>query len=57
MYNIANGSYLPLPEAAPGIPPYCVGIVERLLTRGMNRRFRSAAETAEKLRLCLREIG
>lgn len=57
MYNIANGSYLPLPEVAPRVPPCCVRIVERLLAKGMNRRFRSAAETAENLRLCLREIG
>jgi serine/threonine-protein kinase len=57
MYNIANGSYLPLPEAVPGVPPCCAEIVERLLAKGLNRRFRSAAETAEKLRLCLREMG
>jgi eukaryotic-like serine/threonine-protein kinase len=57
MYSIAKGTYPPLPEVTPGRPPCCAGIIDKLLAKGANRRFRSAAVTAEKLRLCRREIG
>jgi eukaryotic-like serine/threonine-protein kinase len=56
-YSIAKGAYFPLLEVAPGAPRCCVGIVDKLLAKRANRRFRSAAAVAEKLRLCLRELG
>ena len=53
MYNIANGSCPPLSEVAPSLPPYCAPIVDRLLAKGITRRYRSAAQVAESLRACL----
>jgi serine/threonine-protein kinase len=53
MYNIANGSCPPLSEVAPSLPPCCAPIVDRLLAKGITRRYRSAAQAAESLRACL----
>ncbi len=57
MYSIDKGAYRSLVEVAPAVPPCCVEIVDRLLAKSPARRFRSAAVAAEKLRLCLKEIG
>ncbi len=52
MYNITKGTYTPLAEMRRGLPKGCAAVVERMLTRAVSRRVRSAAEVAEELRTC-----
>ncbi len=42
MYNIANVKYPDLQEVCPGLPADCYQIVERLLSKSVNRRYKSA---------------
>ena len=53
MYAIANVKYKPIAEVAPQIPACCIEIVEKLLARGLTRRFKSAALVSEAVQSCL----
>ena len=56
MYNISNTSYPSLLNVAPEVLPCCVDIVERLLSKGLTKRYRTAGELARRLRECLEEL-
>jgi eukaryotic-like serine/threonine-protein kinase len=56
MFNITNARYPSLRSVAPGVPPCCADMVEKLLAKGVSHRFGSAAEAAKSLRLCLNEM-
>lgn len=49
MYNIANGKYRPLGELCPRLPEECLAIVEKLLSKAVTRRFKSAELLAKEL--------
>ena len=57
MYAIAKAPFTPLPEIVPDMPPCCVAIVNKLLNKGVSRRYKSAAQAQEALRQCRKELG
>jgi len=52
MYAIAKAPYRPLPEVVPDVPPCCVTIVNKLLNKGLTRRYKSAEAALEAIRQC-----
>jgi serine/threonine-protein kinase len=44
LYAVSNTEYVPLDEIAPKIPACCVEIVERLLAKGVSKRYQTASQ-------------
>jgi CHASE2 domain-containing sensor protein/predicted Ser/Thr protein kinase len=57
MARIARTPHTPLREIIPGLPPCCEGIVDKLLAKGLTRRYRSASRTVDDLRRCREALG
>jgi len=53
LYAITNSSYEPLSSVSRTAPPCCEKIVERLLQKGVTKRFATASKAADEIRLCL----
>ena len=49
MYAITNNSYTPLHEIAPKTPQSCVKIVDKLLNKGITKRYKSAAQLVAEI--------
>ena len=57
MYAIAKGSYTPVPELAPDVPPCCVEIVDKMLAKGVTKRLNPAAKVVKEIQLCLDKLS
>ena len=57
MYAIAKAPFRPLPEIVPDIPPCCVTIVNKLLNKGVTRRYKSAETALEAIKQCRSGLG
>ena len=56
MYAISNVEYAPLSEIATRIPACCHEIVEKLLSKGVSKRFRTAGQVVKQINECLELI-
>jgi serine/threonine-protein kinase len=56
MYAITHNTYTPLPEAAPQTPACCVKIIDKLLRKGVSRRYQSAGQLVKQLKACRQEL-
>ena len=56
MYAIAKAPCRPLVEIVPDLPPCCVAIVNKLMNKGLTRRFKTAEQTLEAIRHCREAI-
>jgi serine/threonine-protein kinase len=56
MYAITNNSYTPLPEVAPKTPNGCVKIVDKLLNKGVTKRYKSASQVVAQIKKCQEEL-
>lgn len=52
LYAVSNAEYVPLVEIAPKTPPCCAGIVERLLAKGVSKRYQSASQVIKDVQSC-----
>jgi serine/threonine-protein kinase len=52
MARIGRTPHTPLREIVPGLPPGFEAVVDKLLAKGLNRRYRSADQAAQDLRRC-----
>ena len=57
MYAVAKAPYRPLTEIVPDIPSCCVAIVNKLLNKGVSRRYKTAAQALEAIRQCRSNLG
>lgn len=57
MYAITNNSYTPLQEIAPKTPESCVKIVDKLLNKGITRRYKSAAQVVAQIQECQEKLN
>jgi serine/threonine-protein kinase len=57
MYAIAKAPFRALPEIVPDIPPCCVTIVNKLLNKGVTRRYKSAETALEAIKQCRSGLG
>jgi len=56
MYAITHNAYTPLPEVAPGTPACCVKIIDRLLSKGVTQRYKSASQLIKQITKCRQEL-
>ena len=56
LYAITHNPYVPVSEAATGIPTCCEAIVDKLLAKGVTKRFRTAALANQALAACRNEL-
>ncbi len=52
MYAIAKGSFKPLAEVVPDLPPCCIEIAAKMLNKGVSRRYKTAQQALEAIRQC-----
>jgi serine/threonine-protein kinase len=57
MYAVAKAPYRPLPELVPDVPDGCVTIVNKLLNKGVSRRYKTAEQALEAIRQCRLNLG
>jgi serine/threonine-protein kinase len=57
MYAITNNNYTPLQEAAPETPQGCLEIVDKLLNKGVTKRYKSAAAVVAQIKKCQEELN
>jgi serine/threonine-protein kinase len=57
LYAITNNSYAPLQEIAPKTPESCVKIVDKLLSKGVTKRYKSAAQVVAQIQKCLEKLN
>ncbi len=56
LYAVTHNAHLPVSEFAPDIPAGCQAIVDKLLVKGVTRRFRSAAQVLKAIETCRAEV-
>jgi serine/threonine-protein kinase len=56
MYAITHNAYTPLPEVAPETPTCCVKIIDKLLRKGVSKRYKSANQLVKKINSCQQEL-
>ncbi len=52
LYAISNAEYVPLQEIAPKTPDCCVRIIDRMLAKGVSKRYQSAPQVIKDIRAC-----
>ena len=52
LYAVSNTEYMPLEEIAPKTPPGCIKIIERMLSKGVSRRYQSASQLIKEIQQC-----
>ena len=57
MYAVAKAPYRPLTDIVPDLPPCCVAIVNKLLNKGVTRRYKTAEQALEAIRQCRDNLG
>ena len=57
IYAIAKTSYTPVKKLVPDVPPCCVKIVVRLLTKGVTKRLNPAAKVGDEIQRCLEKLS
>ena len=56
MYAITNGNYAPLSQVAPRTPKCCAKLIDKLLRKGVSKRYQSADQLIKQIILCRQEI-
>jgi serine/threonine-protein kinase len=56
MYAITHNTCTPLTEVAPQTPGCCVKIVDKLLRKGVTRRYKSATQLLKQMTMCQQEL-
>ena len=56
LYAVSHNEYVPPNEIATKTPPCCVKIIDRLLTKGVSKRYQTAAQVIKDIAECLEEL-
>ena len=56
LYAITHSAHPPICEVAPEIPACCAQLVDRLLAKGVTRRFQSATQAAKAIESCRAQV-
>ena len=57
LYAVSNSEYVPLEEISPKTPAACCRIIERMLAKGVSRRYQSAAQAIKDIQTCMATLG
>ena len=52
LYAVSNSEYVPLEEMSPKTPAACGRIIERMLAKGVSKRYQSAAQVIKDIQSC-----
>jgi serine/threonine-protein kinase len=52
LYAVSNSEYVPLEETAPKTPSACVRIIEKMLAKGVSKRYQSATQVIKDITSC-----
>jgi serine/threonine-protein kinase len=55
MYAITHNNYAPLSQVAPQTPECCVKLIDKLLRKGVSKRYQSAAQVIKQIVHCRQE--
>lgn len=56
LHAISHQAHTPLSQVVPDIPACCEAIVDKLLAKGVSRRYKSAALVTKALEQCIKEL-
>jgi serine/threonine-protein kinase len=56
MYAITNSNYAPLSQVAPRTPICCVKLIDKLLCKGVSKRYQTADQLIKQIHLCRQEL-
>jgi len=56
LYAVTHNAHPPMSEVAPDVPTCCQAIVDKLLVKGVTKRFRSAAQVLKAIETCRAEV-
>jgi serine/threonine-protein kinase len=57
LYAVSNSEYVPLEEIAPKTPAGCCQIIERMLAKGVSKRYQSATQVIKDIQACLASLA
>ena len=57
MYAITNSNYAPLSQVAPRTPKCCIELIDKLLCKGVSKRYQTADQLIKQIHLCLQELN
>ena len=57
LYAVSKSEYQPITETASKTPPCCINIVDRLLTKGLSKRYQTAAHVIKEINACREMIS
>jgi serine/threonine-protein kinase len=57
MNNIGKANYIPLTKFSADYPKCCIKIVNKLLTKGVSKRFQNAAAVVQKINDCKKQLA
>jgi tetratricopeptide (TPR) repeat protein len=57
LYAVSNSEYVPLEEIAPKTPAGCCQIIERMLAKGVSKRYQSAAQIIKDIQACQESLA
>ena len=52
LYAISNSEYVPLQEIAPKTPDHCIRIIDRMLAKGVSKRYQTAPQVIKDIQAC-----
>ncbi len=56
MYAITHNNYKPLSEVAPRTPTCCVKLIDKLLHKGVSKRYQTAAQVVKQIKIYQQEL-
>jgi serine/threonine-protein kinase len=56
MYAITHSNYAPLSQIAPRTPKCCVKLIDKLLSKGVSKRYQTADQLIKQIHLCRQEL-
>ena len=57
MYNISKANYIPLTKFSTDYPKYCIKIVNKLLAKGVSKRYQNAAAVVQEINNCKKQLA
>jgi len=57
LYAISNSEYTPLKEIASKTPDCCIRIIDRLLAKGVSKRYQAAPQVIKDIRQCQESLS
>ena len=57
LYAVSNSDYVPLKDIAPKTPDCCVRVIDRMLAKGVSKRYQSAPQIIKDIQACQENLA